>query len=96
MRRGEVEQRPARDDPARVQMSVGAVIVGLDVVHVHGRGDTGHLMELAQIVREIWVVDDAAQVAFEMDVVDRIEADQCREQPPVRLGDDRAREIALV
>jgi hypothetical protein len=69
--------------------------VRLDVINAHRRGDAGHLIELAQIVREIWVIDDAAEVAFEVAVIDRVEANKRREQPPVRLGDDRARDIAL-
>jgi hypothetical protein len=46
------------------------------VVHVDGRGDAGLLIEIAQVIREIGIVDDAAQVAFEVAVVDRVEANE--------------------
>jgi hypothetical protein len=55
-------------------VALAAVIVPLDVVHVHGRGDAGLLVEIAQIVPEVRVVDDAPQIAFEVAVIDGVEA----------------------
>src|SRR5262245_34777114 len=95
VRRHEIERRAERHDAGRVHMAVAAVIVPLDVIHVHGRGDAGLLVEVAQVVAEIGIVDDAAQIAFEVAVIDRVEAHQRREQPPVGLGDLAAGEVAL-
>src|SRR5207249_11080904 len=51
--------------------------------------------EIAQIILEIGIADAAAQVAFEAAVIDRIEANERGEQPPVGFGDVFAREVAL-
>ena len=79
---------PARAARCRVGLIVrhAHVIVPLDVIHVHGLGDARHLIEVAQIVRQVRIVGDAAQVAFEVAVIDRVEADERGEQPPVGLG----------
>ena len=90
MRRQEIELRAERHDAGRVHLALAAVIVPLDVVHVHGRGDAGLLVEIAQIVRQIGIVDDPPQVALEVAVIDGIETDERAEQPPVGLGDRRA------
>ena len=95
VRRGEIELGAERHDAGRVHLALAAVIVPLDVIDVHGLGDARHLIEIAQIVRQVRIVDDAPQVALEVAVIDRVEADQRREQPPVGLGQARAGEIAL-
>src|SRR5882672_11233762 len=56
---------PHRHDAGRVHVALAAVIVPLDVVHVDGRGDALLLVEVAQIVGEVRVVGDAAQIALE-------------------------------
>ena len=73
------------DDPARVQLRVRAVVVAPDLVEPDGRGDSGQLVQIAQIGPEVLVVDDPAQAALEVDRVDGVEADQGREQPPIAL-----------
>src|SRR5262249_47301716 len=70
MRRRKIELRPQRHDAGRVHVALAAVIVPLDVVHVHGRRDASLLIKVAQVIREIGIVDDTAQVAFEVAVVD--------------------------
>ncbi len=40
-------------------MAVAAVIVPLDMIDAHGLGDARHLVEIAQIVRQVRIVDDA-------------------------------------
>jgi hypothetical protein len=60
--------------------------VPLDVIHVDGVGNAGRLIKLAQIIRQVRVVDDAAQIAFEVAVIDRVKTDQRREQPPIGFG----------
>ena len=41
VRRREIERRAEGHDAGRVHVALAAVIVPLDVVHVHGRGDAG-------------------------------------------------------
>ena len=81
--------------PVGLILAVAAVIVPLDVVEAHGLGDAGHLVEIAQVIPEIRIVDDAPQVALEVAVVDRVETHQRGEQPPVGFGDLPPDEIAL-
>ena len=95
MRRGEVELGAERHDAGRVHLALAAVVVPLDVIDADGLGDARHLIEIAEIIRQVRVVGDAAQVALEVAVIDRVEADQRGEQPPVGFGHPRAGEIAL-
>ena len=74
---------------------MAAVIMPLDVRDAHGLGHAGNLIELAQVIAQIGIVGDAAQVALEMAVVDRVEAHQRGEQPPVGFRELCAGEIAL-
>ena len=76
-------------------MALAAVIVPFDLIHIHRPGDAVLLVEIAQVIGEIGIVDDAAQVAFEVAVIDRVEANQRGEQPPVCLRDVFADEVAL-
>src|SRR5690606_5065135 len=57
-------------------------------------GDAGPLVQLAQVAGQVRVVGDAPQVALEVAVVDRVEAHQGGEQPPVRLGEAFAEQVA--
>lgn len=92
---GKIQLRPLGDDARRVDGFVAAVIMRLDVQHVHGPGHIRHLIEIAGIVGQVRIVGNALPVAFEMPDINRIEAQQGGEQPPVRLGNPIAREIAL-
>ena len=72
------------------------VIVALDVIEVDRLGDAVDLIEVAQVAVQVRVVDDPAQVAFEMPVVDRIEANQRHEEAPIGLERLGAEEIAPI
>src|SRR3984957_20158094 len=76
-----------RHDAARVQLRMALVIMVLDMLEVDGLGYARLGVEFAQIARQIPVIGDAADVAFEMADKDRIETDQRGDQPPVGLGD---------
>src|SRR4051812_18438889 len=95
MPRLEIQRRSERYDAAWIDVQHAHVIVPLDVIDVHPLGHARHLVEIAQIVRQVRIVRDAAQVAFEVAVVDGIEAHERRKQPPVCFGDLRSTEIAL-
>ena len=45
----EIQNWPLGDDAGRVDGAVALVIVALDMRHVHGLGDAGHLIEVAQV-----------------------------------------------
>ena len=93
MRSGEIDRRPGWHDPSRIDVPMALVIVPLDVPHVHGRGDTGHLVKVAQIAGKIRIVDDAPYVALEMTDIDRIETYERREETPVGFRDARTAEV---
>ena len=44
----------------------------LDVIQVDRLGDAGLLVQVQQIALQIWIIDDAPQVAFEMAVINRV------------------------
>jgi len=75
---------------------MAGVVVVLDVGEVHGLGDSRPLVQLAQPVREVRIVLDAAQVALEMPVIYRIEANGSGEQAPIGLGQVLAGQVALL
>src|SRR5215468_3628952 len=75
VRRPEIEDRAERNDPRRVHAAVAAVVVALDVIEVDRLGDSGMLGEVAGVRPEIRVIGEAPEVALEMVVVHRVEAD---------------------
>ena len=89
MLRLEVERGAERHDAGRIDVQHAHVIVPLDVVDVHRPGHARRLVELAQVVREVRIVGDAAQVALEEPNIDRIEAQQRGKQAPIGLGELR-------
>jgi hypothetical protein len=58
--RRKVERGTEGDDTGRIDLTVTAVIVLLDVVEIDGLAEARRLVEVAQIVRQIRVVGDAA------------------------------------
>jgi hypothetical protein len=49
---------------------MGSVIMGLDMLHVGRFSDTLHLVDLSDIVVEVWVVTDTCLVGLEIDNID--------------------------
>src|SRR5690606_15800232 len=79
----EVELGPDRDDPGRIDHAMALVIVPLDVIEIHRRGDAWMLKNVADIAPQRRIVGYAPNVAFEMPVIDLIESDKRREQTNV-------------
>src|SRR3954470_1144049 len=95
VRRGEVELGAERIDAGRVHLELAAVVVPLDVIDAHGLVDARYLIKIAKVIRQVRVIPDAAQVALEVAVVDRVEANERGKQPPVGLGHARAGDVSL-
>src|SRR5215212_6205797 len=93
-RRMEMEHRAQRHDPGRIERAVALVIVALDVSHVDGLGDPRRLVEVAQIARQVGIVGDPAQIAFEMPDIDGVEAHERGEEAPIGFGVALAHEVA--
>ena len=71
------------DDAGWINVVVGDVVVPLDVVEVDGIGDAVGLIEVFEVTEEVGVVDDPPKVAFEMAIVDGVEAYEGNEQAPI-------------
>ena len=80
---GEILVWTEGDDTGRIDIVVGDVVVPLDMVEVHGVGDAVGLIEVFEVAEEVGVVDDPPDVAFEMTVVDGVEAYEGDEQAPI-------------
>ena len=87
VRPGEIQRWTDRNDLARVNIVMCDVVVALDVIKVHCFGDPRLLVEVAKIGVEIGIIDDTADVALEVAMIHRVEANESAEEPPVHLDD---------
>ena len=92
----QIQYRASRHNARRVQMAVTAVVMGLDVIQADRAGHARHLVQLQHVVPQIRIINQTAQIALEMDNIDRIKANQGSEQAPVGLGQLRASQVALL
>jgi hypothetical protein len=90
MRRRQVLVRADRDDTGRIDVVVCDVVVPLDMIEIHGLGDTVGLVEIPEIPEEIRVIDDSPDVALKMAVVDHIEPNQRDKEAPVGFHEFRS------
>jgi hypothetical protein len=81
-----------RNDAGGIDVVVGDIIVPLDMVEIYGFTDAVGLVEIFKISEEVWVVDDSADIALKMAIVDRIEPYQGDKEPPVGLDELRPEE----
>jgi len=89
----EIELGPDRDDAGRIQLRQVQVVAPDEVIEVDRRGNPWRLVEVAQVRLEVVVVDQAPPVAAEQAVVDKVEAHQRGERPPVGQCVLRAGEV---
>src|SRR5262249_58280107 len=68
----------------------------VDVLDIRGLGHARHLIEIADVVRQIWELGDSPPVALEVRVIDSIETYQSAEQPPVGLRDRVTNQVAVL
>src|SRR6266571_6148432 len=93
VRTSEIKLRTERHDAARIDVVVRKVIVTFDVVKVHRLGNARQLVEIEQKTLEVRVINDTAEIAFEVDIIDRVEPDQRTEEPPICLHRFRAEQV---
>src|SRR5690554_6090664 len=67
----------------------------LDMVKVDRLRHAWPLIQFAHIVADGGIIRNTLTVGFEVSVVDRIKADQRREQPPVSLRQSRSSQVTL-
>ena len=87
MRPCEIDYRADGDDSRRINFGVRHVVMPLDVIEVHGVRDSGLLVQVHQIPLQVRVIDNAAQIAFEMAVINGVEPHERAEKSPVRFDD---------
>src|ERR1051326_6790364 len=90
----EIEQRTDGYDARRINLRVRDVVVTLDVIEVHSLRDAGLLIQIHQIALQIPIVDDAAQVTFEMAVINDVEANKRAKKSPVRFNNSPPEQIS--
>ena len=83
MRGPQVLRRADGDDPRRIYIVVSEVVVALDVIEIHRAGDSLNLIKITQVTIQVRIINDSADVAFKMSMVDRIEPDQCDKKSPI-------------
>src|ERR1700736_2418196 len=91
VRRCQVDNGPERNDPSGINFFVRHVVVPLDVIDADRLGDSGVLIQVEQVALQIQVIDNASQVAFEVAVIDDVEANERAEEPPIGFDDALAK-----
>jgi len=86
MRSGEINVRAHRYHSRRVYRLVTRVVVIFYMLHIHGCGNAGLLIQITHIPGQIRIIHNAPDVAFEMTDVHRIKSYQCSKESPVCLG----------
>jgi hypothetical protein len=70
--------------------------MALDVIKIHRGCNTGQLVDVAHITRQVLIVLQALAIALEMPVINRVEADQGGEQANTWLVAKPARYTPLL
>ena len=94
VRLAKIERRADRDDAGGINFRVRHVVMTLDVIEVDGLGDTGLLIQVHQVTLQVRVIDDAADVAFEVTVIDDVKPDERAEKSPVGFYDAIIEQVA--
>eukprot|EP00760_Papus_ankaliazontas_P032507 PhM_4_TR5864/c0_g2_i1/m.19493 len=94
--RCQVDVRTDRDDPELINRFVRAVVMVLDVFHVHGWCEAARLVHVLHPVEEIGQVADRDTVALEVNNVHLVVAHDGHEQADVRLRDGAAEQIPVL
>ncbi len=75
VRRIEIKNWSLGNDAIRVHVGMTLVVMQLDVFKIASFLHTGLLVQIFEIVPEIWILKNVAQVALEVDVINRVEAE---------------------
>ena len=73
------------NDAMGVNHIVAIVIVAHDMVKMHRFRDLGDLIQFARVRPDIGVISDPLTIAFKVQMIDQVKADQRRKQPPISL-----------
>src|SRR5947208_15044515 len=83
------------NDPGRINLRVRHIIMALDVIEINGVSYSGLLIQIHQVALQIRVINDAAQVALEMAVINHVEPDKRAKKSPVGFDNAIPEQIPL-
>ena len=89
----EIKRGTNRHDASGINFGMRHVIMPLDVIEVDRLSDAGQLIKVHQITLQVRVIDNAADVALKMAVINNIEPNERAEESPVGF-DNALEEIA--
>ena len=88
-----VQDRTERHDARGIYLAVRHIVMALDVVEIDRLSDARLLIKIHQITLQVRIIDDAPEIAFEMPVVDDVEADERAKHSPIGFDDAVGKEI---
>jgi len=91
-----VEIGAFRHNPGRIDVGVHNMVVLLDLYKINGVAEARRLEQIPGIGPQHRHLRQLLSIAFEVAMVDGVEAGQRGEQPDIGLGDAVANEIALI
>src|SRR3569833_1226311 len=95
MLRREVQHRTDGKDARRIDVPVAPIVVRLILVNGDRARDSRNLVQLARVAPQRRIIDEAAHVALEVAVINRVKADQRGEQAPVGFRNEVAQQVTL-
>ena len=96
MRRRQIKRGTDWNNAGRIDFGMRHVVVALDVVEVDGTRDAGLLIQVHQVALQVWIIDDAADIAFEMAVINDVEPNERAEKSPIGFDDTIVEQITAL
>ena len=90
----EVQFRPDWNNAGRVDRLVAGIVMPADMIEVYRRSNPGELKQIAGVTPEIGIIDEPAQITFEVADIDGIETDERSKETPIGLDRSVAEKIA--
>ena len=80
-----MEIRPNRNNSEGIDVVVGEIVMPFDMVHIHGPGNARLVIQLPQVPPQVRIINDSADIALEVKIIDGVEPDQGAKEPPIRF-----------
>jgi len=90
----EIQCRANWNNPRGIDVVMGDVVVALDVVEVHRLRDAWLLINIHQVPLQAFIIHDAPNVALEVPVINRVEANKRAKEPPIRFDDSCSEKVS--
>ena len=83
MVRGQVLDWTKRNNTRWINGVMGQIVVSLNVIKVHRIGNTVGLIQVFQVAKKMWVINDSPDIAFEVTMIHGIKTNQRDEESPI-------------